>query len=429
MPDRGMKSAWIVIILLSTVAPLRAQAPDEKPDTPPVRFVWNGYPSIRAGIFRLDVHTKWQADFRKAEQDLSDAGNTYETNLKRVGVEGRITNRIEYEIEGELRKDNPWRNVFVNVELAPALEVRAGKFKMPFSYEELTGATALDFVYRTQLARIIAPAREVGVMAHGRLFGRVVNYQAGWFRHDGENAALREPSFLLPGETAPAADRSIAARVQFEPLRHASGSRDLRRLYLGVAATGARIPEGLNSLRGRSLFRETFFEPVYVLGHRRRIGTEAAWLPGPVSVKTEWARSYEDRKKQGLLDNDLSDFITTGWYVSGTWVVTGEQKDGGVETRNPIFTKGFGAIEVGARYETISFGSVLKQGIPFDNPRADPLLANSENIWTFGVNWYLNKWGKVVVNGIREAFEDPDRTAIPGKKSGWAGVLRLQFVM
>jgi phosphate-selective porin len=425
-----MRSAWIAGLLLAAATAAAAQeTSDQSTDKPPVRFVFNGYPSIRIGPLRVDAHTKWQADSRRADQDLADAGKTYETELKRVGVAGRFTDRIEFEIERELRKNNPWRNVYINVQLAQALEVRAGKMKMPFSYEELTGATNLDFVYRTLLARIISPAREVGVMAHGRLLRRIVEYQAGWFRHDGENARLSEPFFLLPGEEPPAADRSVAGRVVVEPFRHAPGPREIRRLYLGVAATTTKVPEGLNSFRGRSLFGTTFVDRVYVLGSRRRIGTEAVWMPGPVSVKTEWARSYEQRNHQGLLDEDLSDFTTTGWYVSGTWLLTGERKDGGVDARKPLFEKGFGAIEVGTRYETISFESVLKQGIAFDNPRADPFLANAEHIWTIGTNWYLNKWGKVVVNGIRESFDDANRTAIPGRKSGWAAVLRLQFVM
>jgi phosphate-selective porin len=189
------------------------------------------------------------------------------------------------------------------------------------------------------------------------------------------------------------------------------------------------VPEGLNSLHAQSLFGSEFFERMYVLGHRRRLGTEAVWMPGPFSVKSEYARANEQRKRQGLLDDDISDFVTSAWYLSGTWALTGERKDNGIEPRKPIFQGGFGAVELGARYERIGFGSALKQGTPFVNPRADPVLENAETLWTLGVNWYLNKWGKVVVNGIRESFEDPERTAVPGRPTNWAAVLRLQFVM
>jgi phosphate-selective porin OprO/OprP len=425
-----MKPAWTLLAVTLTAAPAVAQDdPPKKPDQPSVRFVCTEQPSIRAGVFRLDLHMRIQSDFRAADQDLENHGGTYETEQKRIGVTGRFTNRIQFEIERELRHDNPWRDVFVNVEIARALEVRGGKFKVPFSYDQLTGPSRLDFAYRSLLAETIAPGRDVGVMLHGQLFRRIVTYQAGIFRHDGENARLREPIFLLPGEARPKSQRSVAARVVVEPLRHSEGRRELRRLYLGVAVTSSDVPEGLNSLRGRSLFGTNFAEQVYVLGARHRLGTEAVWMPGPFSVKAEYARATEQRRQQGLLDDDISDFVTSGWYVSGTWAVTGESKNSNIEPRTPLFQGGFGAVELAARYEQMSFASALKEGTAFLNPRADPLPESVETVWTFGVNWYLNKWGKIVVNGIRERFEIPEGTSVPVQPTNWAAVARLQFVM
>jgi phosphate-selective porin len=419
----------LVVLMAVSGAAAAQDAPPDKPDTPPNGIGWRDRPSVTAGVFRLDVRAKLQGDFRTADQDLTEDGGLYETGAKRLGIEGRITDRLEFEIDHEFRRRNPWRNVFVNVRIAPALEVRAGKFKVPFSYEELTGIMNIDFAYRSMLAQIISPARDIGVMAHGRLLRRIVNYQVGVFRRDGENAGNREPVFLLPGEVLPKPSRSVAVRLTVEPFRHVGGPREVRRLYLGTALTTSDVPEGLNSLRGQSLFGSEFSERMYVLGKRRRVGTEAIWLPGPFSVKTEWARATEQRRHQGILDDDISDFVSSAWYLAGTWAITGEDKDGGVEPRRPVFQRGIGAVELGVRYEQIRFGSALKEGVAFANPRADPLLENAESIWTLGVNWYLNKWGKVVVNGIRESFEDPERTAIPGRSSGWIAVLRLQFGM
>lgn len=386
-------------------------------------------PALKAGPLEIEGHVKVQADMRGADEDLAGAGGFYETALKRVGVSGKMTDRVKFEVERELRQNNPWRNVFVNVEIAKALELRAGKFKMPFSYEELTGIVNLDFAYRTLLAQIISPARDIGVMAHGRLLSRVVTYQFGLFRHDGENARLREPVFLLPGEAIPDSQRSIAARVVVEPFRHAQGPRDLRRLSVGLAMTSSDVPEGLNSLRGRSLFGRDVAERMYVSGRRRRLGTELIWLPGPFSVKSEYARSNEQRKRQGLLDDDLSDYVVSSWYVSGTWMLRGERKGASIEPRRGVLDGGIGAFELAGRFERIEFGSALKTGTPLLNPRADPLFGNAERVLTVGLNWYVNKWGRVVVNGIREGFADPERTAVPGRTSAWSVVTRLQFAM
>jgi len=54
------------------------------------------------------------------------------------------------------------------------------------------------------------------------------------------------------------------------------------------------------------------------------------------------------------------DFLGTGWYVSGTWIVTGENKSDEIEPDKPLFRGGIGAIEIGARYDELGFGSVTE---------------------------------------------------------------------
>ena len=69
-----------------------------------------------------------------------------------------------------------------------------------------------------------------------------------------------------------------------------------------------------------------------------------------------------------------------------------------------------------------------RSGPAFRNPRAAHLLANSDTVWTFGVNWFVNRWVRVTVNVIREQFEDAVRTPEPGTTEFRSGVARLQLV-
>ena len=138
-------------------------------------------------------------------------------------------------------------------------------------------------------------------------------------------------------------------------------------------------------------------------------------------------RAQEQRQSQGLGDTDLSDVRTTGWYVSGTWLLTGEEKEGFNNPRRPLFAGGAGAIEVAARYETLVFESVDKIGPAFANPRAEHILSNRDDVLTLGVNWFLNRWVRVTLNGIREEFEDVNRTPVPGTAIFWSGIGRLQL--
>ena len=152
-------------------------------------------------------------------------------------------------------------------------------------------------------------------------------------------------------------------------------------------------------------------------------------------MKAEYLRSTEARVGVGVgtpeqLDNTLPDLVGSGWYVSGTWVLTGEKKDGGIEPRKPVFRGGFGAIEVGARYESLGFASATADGPPSTSPRSPTVLPNAEHALTVGVSWYVNKWIKVQLNGdpraVRRSRAEP--VCRIGRRSG-ARCVRLQFVL
>ncbi len=202
----------------------------------------------------------------------------------------------------------------------------------------------------------------------------------------------------------------------------------LRSLRVGIAYTNGNLPEGLNSLRGETPYGFDYFEPVYVKGRRQRLGFELDWTPGPTSLRAEWIQTREDRLGQGLGDRDLSDVLGTGWYVSGTWIITGQDKDQNISMRRAVIRGGPGAIELAARYEVLGFGSASQDGPAESNPRAENILENSDRLWTAGVNWYPMEHVKVVVNGIHESFEDSQRTPLAGETAFWSGVVRLQIV-
>jgi phosphate-selective porin len=198
---------------------------------------------------------------------------------------------------------------------------------------------------------------------------------------------------------------------------------------VGLAFTRSDVPEGLNSLQGRSVFGYQFFPRIYVKGRRLRLGAEAVWEPGPASIKWELIRVADAREEQSIRNADLSDLISQGWYLSGTWLLTGEKKAGSVNPTKELFRGGPGAVEVGARFERLGFGSKKHPGTPFRNPRAEHILENRDEVWTFGLTWYPNRWVKIQGNAIHDEFEDLQRTPNLDTRRYWAGVFRIQMVM
>jgi phosphate-selective porin len=413
----------------------KAQAADEQGEKN--GFVWADRPSLRFGkLFQMDFRLKLQADFRQSDLDLSSRGGTFEWGRRRAGVKGSFLKYFEYEVEHDLYTDGQWRDAYVNFRWDAYAQVEAGKFKVPFGYEQLTNPMDLDLVYRTRASDALTPGRAVGGMVHGRAFKRVLRYQAGYFQDDGDNPPGLDPPPLLPGEQPLPRQGSWAGRATVAPLRLGSLPGHLNNLEVGGAIVSTTIPEGTNNLNGEMVLGDKFFPSrYYTKGRRLRVGLEVSWAPGPFSVSAEYLRSTEAREGVGVgneqgLDNNLPDIEGRGWYVTGAWVVTGERKDGGVKPRHPFLQGGFGAIEVAGRYEVLRFASAGDpQEPPSDSRRAANVVGNGDRVLTGGVNWYLNRWMKFQVNGIHETLDDAALSPVPGQSTFWTVVTRLQFVL
>ena len=298
---------------------------------------------------------------------------------------------------------------------------------MPFGREELISISDIDFAFRSLASTTIPPARDTGVMVHGRFLQRGFTYEVGVFDDDGDNGRLQEEQFSVSGEVEDIGP-SFAGRVTATPLRPLAETFET--LRVGVAyGTVPKCPRGSTVCEARrSMEPTTSSSPSMSRGDALAWVPNSNYTPGPVGLTAEWMQAREQRTNQGLGDVDLSDLITTGWYASATWLVTGEDKEDFNNPRRPLFDGGIGAVELAVRYDELGFESADKIGPAFRNPRAAHILGNSDKVWTFGINWFVNRWVRVTVNAIREEFEDAVRTPEPGTTEFWSGVARLQLV-
>ena len=385
------------------------------------RFTWKDHPAFEIGKrTHIDFRARVQSDALGADTRVGNVDDSSpDLARRRIGVAGDVEDVVEFQIEGELGDDEPWRDVYGNYHQFDAVQVQAGKFKLPFSLDENTSVTNLDFVYRSLAANQLAPGRDRGVMVHGRLFRKVLGYEIGAFDHDGRNGRTRNAARVFGEQT-------VAGRVTVQPFR--SLKSEASDLQVGVAFTTSDVPLGFSSLRGQTFFDEPFFAPdFWVQGQRRRTGLEVRWRPGPFSIKSEYMRVTTERRGQSVDDTDLSPLVATGWYVSGTWAVTGEKKaDGLNRPRRPLLQGGYGAIELACRVERLAFGSGASGDEPSRSVRADVIVGNADRAVTLGVNWYLNRWGKLQFNAIRESLTDPSQGSRPLQSGSWSRVIRFQ---
>ena len=388
-----------------------------------LEFRWRDHPQLRMdGLFRVDFVAKFQWDARDPGDDPADF-DTSEIHRARIGIEGELFNRVQFSIEYELTerevgepttgRKSAWKDVYVDANISDAVQVRAGKFKIPFGLEQNIGIMNLDFVYRSLSANYLAPGRDTGVMVHGRFFDRGLNYWAGVFRQDGDNAR----SSRIDG-----ADETVAVRITGTPFRSNKG---LAKAEIGGAFTVSALDNESvlpNGLRGRTVMSQyVFYEPVFVKGQRRRYEIDADWSLGPVGARAEYTHMLDDREGQGLADQDLADARARAWYASGSWVLTGEEKERPVEPKRKL-----GAFEVVARYERLWFDSAGGEPPPLRNPRADAILTSGEHVLSLGINWYITRWVKLQFQTMREQPQDPERSPVAGGEAFWSPVFRFQ---
>lgn len=377
-------------------------------------------PSIEIGnLVTAGIRFKSQVDFREFPDEPGTSSKPLvDLHRTRIGVEGRLVKELEYQIEGELSDaSQPWRDVYIQTRSFRVLQVRAGQFKIPFSLDQLTSSMDLDFNYRSLAASYLAPGRDIGFMAFGRVIGETLRYQAAVFKHGGDNVRESE-------RTDAQADRTYAGRLVVRPW---TGAENLLRTFsAGIAFTSGELPAGPNGVRGKTVPGDAFFQQLFVNGHRRRIGGEFQWRPGPVGLQAEYITTRDQRFGQGIDDQDLPDAYARGWYGSASWVVTGEQKKDSVEPERPLLRGGIGAIEIAARVERLATSSDGINDGSFSSPRAPWVMPLADDVWTAGVNWYWNDYVRLQANVIRERRTEDGRV-IGGPRDLWSQTFRIQL--
>jgi phosphate-selective porin OprO/OprP len=365
-------------------------------------------PFIHAGEWlQVDFRARFQGDFRRSEAPMEEDEPGIDIARRRVGIEGHVRHIVEYQVEYELGKKE-WRDVYLDYRQFKGLQVKAGAFKLPFGLDENTSSTNLDFIYRARISSRLAPGRERGMTVHGRVLKNVITYEAGVFRHDGDNAQPSASARVFGGPT-------VAARVVAAPFRQSKSA--FESFQFGGAIAASDVPPGFPAIRARTVFNSSFYDSrVWVRGQRQRAGVEARWRPGRASLQAEYIRLSDERRGQSVEDTDLSPLVAQGWYAQAAYALTHERHR-------------LGVFEVAGRYETLSFGSSRSEGEPSTSARADSVMGNAERAITFGVNWQLNRWVKVQGNLIREDLERPSMGPRPEHAGFWSRAFRLQLTL
>ncbi len=395
---------------------------------------WTPYIKSADGQHKIEFHGRVHFDMRAYEEDArnldsnrsndsanrSDLVTNFRVRRARLGIDATFFKYLAFKVEGDFGETGtPFvlTDGYVDLKYFPEASLRGGQFKVPFSFEELTSSRFIDFVERSVVNNLV-PARDVGAMLHGSLFGGMLEYGAGIFNGGGQNTAETNDS------------KDYAGRLLVRPFRLMSIPA-LEKFHVAGHITHGDQDSG-QSLRGRTDARFEFFPRVATRGDRLRYGFEAVYAYGPFGLYGEYVNTEQERKACSTQNatgtactggTDLADVDAWGWYVAGTWLVTGEEKVHGkapkVKPMNPR-TGDFGALELVARYAQLDFDA---------NPLPQANFAGTEtnrvDALTVGFNWYLSPNVRLMFNWVQNWFDNDRMTPIQGEDTSWEILTRL----
>lgn len=352
--------------------------------------------------FQLKLRGYVQADARFfLSDDEKKATDSFLMRRVRPILEGKLYNDFDYRVMTDFGGGSA---VLYDAQLgytaAPGLKFRAGKFKPPLGLERLQSASELMFIERG-LPTSLVPTRDVGFQISGDLADGVVSYAIGAFNGvtDGGN-----------GDGDSNDGKDFIGRVFLTPFKTTDISA-LSGLSVGLAAStgdqsGTPTAPGLPSFK--SIGQNTYFsyrtgtnaaDAVVADGSRVRLSPQATYYYKSLGVLAEYVQSEQDVTKGSSSDS----LANEAWQVAASYVLTGEDATyKGVLPRTPFDPKQgqWGAFEVAARY-----GELTVDKAAFTSYADPKKSAKGTQSWGVGLNWYLNKNLKAVVDYDRSTFD------------------------
>lgn len=450
----------------------------KKKETPVVKAGASGF-SFASADGKNEIKFKGiiQADHREFLGD--SAGEVRARTSNRAGnqnAEGfhdadssSLLRRVRPTIEGKVNEKYAFRftpdfgggkagvvDAYVDANLNPAFNIRAGKFKSFVGLERLQSGGDIKFLERSYVTNAILPNRDLGIALYGTVLDKKLDYAFGVVNGVADGGDISTGN-EYNGE------REFTGRLFASPFKDTDSV--LAGLSFGIGGTytdyvgdknlnftdttaADDTRNGLPSYKTEG--QNTFFRygsGVIADGKRIRWAPQASYYLGPLGVIAEYSSVLQDVSKasggsSGAGGGDNNTVITAGsnkklehdaWDIGVSYLLTGEDASfKGVKPKNDfdIDKGGWGAWELVARYSEINLDeNTFKDANGNYQTEANSSLysntnsaysdltksAKSAQTWTAGVNWYLNQNTKFQLNYAHTSF---DGGAIVGGGTG-----------
>lgn len=359
------------------------------------------------GLLQGDTVTIGQSASNVAQ--VGHAPNGTELERARLGVQGTGYDRYFYRFSADFAQPDPVTSraprivdAYAEIRELPFGTLRMGQFRVPLSISRLTNPNDLTFIERG-LPQAFNPARELGIMA----MNSTADYYFSWYSDVSTQQAT------AAGEQFGKAGRvDLTQRFVFLPwYDEPSGGRYLFQVggaYLYSNARNSNVryasaPEAVLQYGNQINLIPYFVDTGAILARdTNTLQAEASTVLGPFSFQAEYYGVFVNPTVNPLAGK--SDLFFSGWYVFGSYFLTGEHRlynrTQAIYTSVTPFSNFFrvrgadrgiltgpGAWEVAVRFSQLNLSDRYIQG-------------GRLNDVTVGLNWYLTQQMKIMANYI-----------------------------
>jgi phosphate-selective porin len=291
---------------------------------------------------------KWSS-YAQARYTLWDSGTDgFMMRRARFTLKGELIKNFNFKIQVGALRSPILLDAVVEISAIPYAKLSFGQFKVPFSLDNLTSSSALDFVNRTRTVRTLCPGqdiasegRDIGVTVSGKF--SILEYTLGFFNGSGINRVDMNDQ------------KDIAGRLVFRPIES---------LAIGVSQyIGDQRPAGSDTHVSRD-----------------RTGVDVFFSKGPAFIKGEYIFAKDDLTRRA------------GWYVRGAYFFIPEKLQALINYDSydrdlDLAANRIKIITVGLNWY---FSGKTKLQINYENQK-DDLAGTTDNVFLAQFQVYLEK--------------------------------------
>lgn len=355
--------------------------------------------------FQLGGRLQWDYD----NFDYSDIGGAEgsdsELRRGRIYVKGTIRKHWAYKLQLEFgsteeadgSQEVDLEDAYITYTGLP-VNLKFGRYKMPFGLEELTSSKNITTVERAAFWDFVPSGRSDYSFQVGQNKSNYT-WALGIFENqDGNEDGIKDSDGDLT--------YSYAGRATYLPI-----NTDDSLVHVGAAFLSRDYDDALQRARLRARLGTHTASQIVLADagttgeESSQIGLEAAWISGPLLIQGEYV-NFEIKT-----DNTVSDDVEfDGHYLQVAYTLTGESRG----YKEGVFDK----------IKPSGAGGAWELVLKYEDGEADYLTTSEYKLMTLGVNWYIDSNVRASLNYLNG---EVDGTASDGDFDAISTRLQLVF--